>query len=84
MDRRDALKALTLLASTTGLAVTPVTTQELQGVELVLLRMKGRASCEAIGRLRASWLAAVTGTALETTRVIVFDEQVEAEFVRTR
>jgi hypothetical protein len=84
MDRRDALKALTLLAGSTGLTVTPVTTREAGGVELVVLKAKGRLSAAMQLHLRDSWTAGVQGTALEQTRAIIVDDALEIEFVRTR
>ncbi len=84
MDRRDALKALSLIAGATGFTVTPVSTHEARGVELVLLKVKGVISNVAAEHLRHAWLAGVEGTALEHTRAIVLDDHIEAEFVRTR
>ena len=84
MDRREALKSLTALAGATGASVTPVTTREADGVEVVLLKVKGRCSHDTMERLRETWLQAVADTALAKTKVLVLDDGLEVEFVRTR
>jgi hypothetical protein len=86
MDRRNALKALaSVVGATTGMTVTPVTTQDAHGVEVVLIKCKrGAPSLETIERLRASWKAGVTGTALENTKVLVFDDSMDIELIRTK
>ena len=85
MDRRDALKALAGVVGATGMTVTPVTTQDAHGVEVVLIKCKrGAPSLDTIDRLRESWTAGVAGTALETTKVLVFDDSMDIELVRTK
>jgi len=82
MDRRDALKALTSLAASTGLSVTPVTAQDVDRLELVIIRVKGRVTQELAERIRALWKHATEGTVCEGIRTIVIDEQLDVEFVR--
>lgn len=84
MDRRDALKALTLLASSTGLTMTPVTTVEASGIELVLLKPTRPLSQMQQAFLRDAWTEGIKGTALERTRMVVLDPHIDLEFVRTR
>jgi len=85
MDRRDALKALASVVGATGMTVTPVTTQDAYGVEVVLIKCKrGAPTLEIIERLRESWKAGVAGTALENTKVLVFDDSMDIELVRTK
>lgn len=83
MNRRDALKSLALVAGAAGLTVTPVTTQDAQGVELVLLKTREMLDDEQVARLLSSWQACVAGTALETVRTLILDG-VDVEVVRVR
>jgi hypothetical protein len=83
MNRRDALKALTSVAGAAGLTVTPVTTQEAQGVELVLLKPASPMSMNQMELLRQVWQDAVQGTALAETKALILDD-VDVEFVRTK
>lgn len=84
MDRRDALKALSAIAVASGLTVTPVTTLDVQGVELVLIKAKGLISGETAKRISQYWQQGVQGTALEHTRVVVLSDGLEVEFVLTK
>jgi hypothetical protein len=83
MDRRDALKALSSIAVASGLTVTPVTTLDVQGVELVLIKCPGLVSQETAARIRALWLEGMKGTALEHIRTVVLTDGLEVDFVRT-
>ena len=82
MERRDALKSLAALAGATGMSVTPVTTTDAEKVTLVILKVKGMMRAEHAERLESTWEYAVEGTELQGVKVVVFDEGVEAEFVR--
>ncbi len=84
MDRRDALKSLAVLAGATGMTVTPVLTHEATDVRLVILKLAHPVSMGTAERLRSYWLQACEGTALAGVKVIVFDGQIEAQFVRGR
>ena len=85
MDRRDALKALASVVGATGMTVTPVTTQDAHGVEVVLIKLKrGAPTVEVLERLRESWKVGVAGTALENTKVLVFDDSMDIELIRTK
>lgn len=84
MERRDALKALASIVGASGATLTAVTAQDAHGVELVLLRAKGRISGDTAKRLKVVWTDAVRGTALEQTRVLVLGDGLDVEFVRTK
>lgn len=82
MNRRDALKSLSMLAAATGISVTPVTTQDATDVSLVVIRTRKLLSHDQIARLRAAWDLAVTGTELQGRQVMVLNEDISVEFVR--
>jgi hypothetical protein len=72
------------VAGLTGMTVTPVTTQEAQGVELVILKTPGPISDETVQRLNSTWATCVSGTSLAGVRTVVLTDGMQAEFVRTR
>lgn len=82
MDRRESLKALASLTVATGMTLTPVTTQEVQGVELVLVKCPEAISDGQAKRLTEAWAACVAGTSLSKARVIVLDNGMSVEFFR--
>lgn len=84
MNRREALQALTSVAATTGMSVTPVTTEEAKGVELVIVRVAEPVSQEWFARFTAYWADACKGTALESVRCLLVEKSIEIEFVRTK
>jgi len=85
LSRRDAFKSLAALAAMTGMSVTPVTTQDAQGVELVLLKLKKPMSMAGESRLHVYFQRAVEGTPLEGVKVLVYrEDELDVEFVRTR
>jgi hypothetical protein len=67
-----------------GLTVTPVTTTDMQGVELVLLKVPGRLRPKAAQQLDQAWRAAVKGTHLEHARTLILDQGTTVEFARDR
>lgn len=76
--RRGFLKS----AAAVGVAVvTPITTTESLGTEIVLLKTDARVSAQAAARIRAWWLEASKGTSLEHVKAVVLDG-VEVELVR--
>jgi hypothetical protein len=82
MNRRDAVKALATLASTTGMTVTPVRTRDVQGIVGVLIHVKGKLSAASAKQVGQIWTDAWRGTALEGVRTVVLDDDTEVEFVR--
>jgi hypothetical protein len=68
----------------TGLTVTPVTMRDLQGVELVLLRVTRRLSRREAAQLDRAWRAVVKGTVLERARSLILDQGTTVEFARQR
>jgi hypothetical protein len=84
VNRRDALKALAAVVAATGLTVTPITAEDVRGVELILLKVRGRLSQDSMANIRAVWRDGVRGTALEYTMTIVLASDVDVEFVRSK
>lgn len=82
MDRRDALKALTTIAASTGFTVAPVTAQEAKDVTLVVIKTQGLISADQAERLADYWKHGVEGTALEGIRTVVVPPDIDIEFVR--
>lgn len=83
MERRNALKALASLVGVAGIQqVTPIQVQDVQGVELTILKVKGHVSQETAKHLKSTWEEAVKGTSLEHTKALVIDENTDVEFIR--
>lgn len=81
MDRREALKALTAMAAGSNLTLTPITTRDADGLQLVVLRVS-RNDLRHTQLLFESWQTAVAGTALADVRVIVIPHGMELELMR--
>lgn len=79
MNRREALKSL---AAAAGIAITPISTIEAEGAELIILRCSGKVSMAYREQLVAAWRQAVSGTALASVKAIVTDESLNVEIVR--
>lgn len=82
MNRRDALKSLAAVAGATGMTVTPVTTQEAQTADLIVLKCTGKISDATAMRLKDCWCRAVAGTGLEHVKVLVLDSEIDMTLVR--
>lgn len=82
MDRREALTTLTALAAGTGLTITPVTTRQADGVQLVVFKSVAHLSDHHVERIRDTWAAVTRGTALEGTKCAVLMPGLEMELVR--
>lgn len=79
MNRREALKSL---AAAANISITPVSTTDAEGVELIILRCHARLSRAYKEQLVHGWRQAVSGTVLETVKVIVTDESIDVQIVR--
>lgn len=76
--RRSFMKSL----SAVGVAVvTPITTKEAFGTEIVLLKTSQHISQQTAENIRHWWLQAVKGTSLEHVKAVVIDG-IEVELVR--
>ena len=83
VNRRDALKSLAALAGAMGISVTPVTTQEAAGVEMVILKSDRLLSLAQCAQIKALWTEACVGN-LARAKVTVLHAGLTIEFVRGR
>lgn len=83
INRRDAFKALAALTASVGMSVTPVTTSDIDGLELILVRHAGRLSPEEVKCFRDNWKLGCQDTALANVKVLVMPDDFDVEFVRS-
>ena len=84
MNRRDALKSLALLASATGISITPVTAQDAADAAVIILHTDKYFSCEEAARFKAAWDEACRGTDLAGVKTFVLSDGMTFEIVRAR
>lgn len=84
MNRRDVLKSFATLVSATGLSVTPVSTEDVAGVEMVIFHSEHVLSNDNAARLKHYWEDACKGTSLEGTKTVIVEKGLDIEFVKRR
>jgi hypothetical protein len=80
--RREAMKTLAGIATSAGLLITPVTTEDARDVDLVILKSQVKLSASDVEHIRAAWRQAIDGTSI-TGRVVILDASLDLEFVRS-
>lgn len=82
MNRRESMKALGLLAASTGMTVTPITAQDASEAVMLVLKVGGHLSQETHQRISEGMRVACEGTALEGVRVVVLTEGMTLDVIK--
>lgn len=79
--RREAMRTLAGIATSAGLGIIPVVTEDARDVDLVIIKSRTRLNAQQVETIRGLWRQAIEGTSL-TSRVLVLDYALDIEFVR--